>query len=74
MSKEKRIYSVTEQDAIFDGEPDFMPQGAVMNLLNYNSAGGTAEDYEEVICCPDDYGMENPKRYRVTMVIHVQEI
>jgi hypothetical protein len=67
----KKLIEIMEQDAVFDGKPDFMPLGAVVNLLNYNSYGGTPSDLQEAI---DTQEMDNPKRYRVQIHVYVEEL
>lgn len=69
MSKE--LIHIMEQDAVFDGAPDFMPLGAVINLLNYKSYGGTQKDLEEAKSLGE---MDNPKRYRVQLHLYIEEL
>lgn len=66
-----KLAEIAEQDAVFDGEPDFMPIGAVMNLLNYNAYGGTWADQAEARESGD---MNNPIRYRVRVTVEYVEL
>jgi len=68
---DKKLIEIMEQDAVFDGKPDFMPLGAVINLLNYNAYGGTPNDLQEA---KDTGELENPKRYRVQVHIYAEEL
>jgi len=63
MSKNKLI-TVMEQEAIFDGKPDFMPMSALINLLNHNSWGDD-DDTSDLV---------NPKRYKVQLHLYVEEV
>ncbi|MCG7945816.1 MAG: hypothetical protein N0C84_05660 [Candidatus Thiodiazotropha taylori] len=68
---EKKLVEIAEQNAIFDGKPDFMPMGAVISLLNYNAYGGTRADLREAIEYEE---MDNPKRYRVQLHLYIEEL
>lgn len=64
------IKEIVEQDAIFDGEPDFLPLSAAISLMNHNSYGGTEGDLVWAL----SEGMEKPKRYKVRLILEVEEI
>lgn len=62
---------VWEQNAVFDGRPDFVDGSLVMNVLNHNSYGGTRQD---VVDAAENGDMENPKLFRVRVSVHIEEI
>ena len=69
---EKICVDIVEQTAIFDGRPEFsLPLCAVINLLNFHSFGGTPNDMKEVL---QDKSIKDPKRYKVTLSLHCEEI
>lgn len=70
MSK-KYTHDIIQQNAIFDGKPDFIPTSAAICLLNHHSYGGTPNDFKEAV---EDDQLEDPRRYKVTMTIEVEEI
>jgi hypothetical protein len=66
----KQLIEILEQKAVFDGKPRFMDGGAVINLLNHYSYGGSSE----AITLAKEDGCENPKEYIVTVRVEVEEI
>lgn len=62
----KQIHEILEQHAIFDGKPRFMCSSAVINLLNHYSYG----DIQDAV----DDGCENPRKYKVRIIIETEEI
>lgn len=66
---DKSLIGSVEQTAIYDGEPEFIPMPALIDLLNYHSDGGTPSDLEQA-----KRYMKNPKRYRVQLRLYVEEI
>ena len=68
---ENRLVDVAQQDAIFDGRPNFASLYDVINKLNQHAAGGTPKDLERI---KKQGKMENPKRYRVQLHLYVEEL
>ncbi len=66
-----QLVDVWEQNAVFDGKPDFMPGSLVMNVLNHNAYGGTRSDAKEAA---ENGEMANPKLFRVRVKVEVEEI
>ena len=66
-----KIVEVAEQNAVFDGKPDFMPMGLVMNVLNYNSYGGTGV---AVVAAKAEGEMDDPRLFRVRVTVEVEEV
>lgn len=65
------IKDIIEQHAIYDGEPDIQPLNMAINLLNHNSYGGTPDD---LVWAQNDADLSNPKRYKVTLTLSVEEV
>lgn len=63
-NQEYILHEIAEQDAIFDGKPDFLPSGLIINVLNHNAIGGSEEDMKNV----RQYA-RNPVRYKVRVSI-----
>jgi len=63
------VKDIIEQNAIFDGEPDFLPFAACLYLLNHNSFGGTPKDFKEA-----KEELDNPRRYRVRLTLEYEDI
>jgi hypothetical protein len=72
----KYVVQVLEQDAIYDGEPQFaVDLGMLMYMLNYHSLGGTQQDLEEVRQNPAEFGVVDAarlKRYTTTLALYVK--
>jgi hypothetical protein len=68
MSK-KQIIDVVEQSAIFDGKPDFPPLSMAIYLMNHYSFGGSPQDLAAAA-----NELENPKRYKVRLILEVEEL
>ena len=66
-----KLMDVWEQNAVFDGEPDFMDGSLVMNVLNHNAYGGTRKDVENAA---ETGEMARPKLFRVRVTIEAEEI
>lgn len=64
---------VMQQDAIFDGRPEFVDVSLVMNVLNHNSFGGTKRELLEMRANPINYpNMHGLKRYKVTICVYAE--
>lgn len=66
-----KLIEIVQQDAIYDGEPQLMPLGALVNLLNYHASGGTPKDLDEAKSSGE---FKSPKRYRVQLHLYVGEV
>lgn len=73
MPDAKFIEHVMQQDAIFDGRPEFVDVSLVMNVLNHNSFGGTKKDLLEMRASPQDFPARHGlKRYKVTICVYAE--
>lgn len=65
-----KLVEVCEQNAVFDGKPNFMPMNLVMNVLNHNAYGGTRQDAKDAA---DTGEMADPRLFTVRVKVEVIE-
>lgn len=65
----KVIHAVLEQNAIYDGKPDFIDVGLLIYTLNHRAFGGTEEEFELAKGQLDD-----PKMYKTRVIIEYEGI
>jgi hypothetical protein len=61
-----RVHSVIDRNVIFDGEPNFMPDGMIISTLNHHSLGASAYDFT---FANNDMSLGRPTRFKVQLVI-----
>ena len=71
MIGKKVIVDICIQNAIFDGEPDFIPTAAAIYLINHHSFGGSTKHMEEIVKSGE---LNNPKKYEVTLELSYKEL
>jgi hypothetical protein len=69
---EKICVDIVEQNAVFNGKPEFsLPLAAAINLLNFHGFGGTPKDMQKAI---EDPCVSDPRLYRVTLRLDYEEL
>lgn len=67
----KVIHDIVEQNAVYDGKPEFPPCTMLMSILNHYCIGGTAS---EAALLRDSGEAENAKLYKVRIIIETEEL
>lgn len=60
------VHSIFDRNVIFNGEPNFMPDGMIISTLNHHSLGASAYDFT---FADNDMNLGRPTRYKVQLVI-----